>query len=75
METLQKEFAENKINNDFNILCEFLNLFRSRDDIPVTNMMRVHPDLTGEKLREFLYHFEKGTASIYNRNLNDGLSI
>lgn len=75
METLQEEFAENKINNDFNILCEFLNLFRSRDDIPVTNMMRVHPDLTGEKLREFLYHFEKGTASIYNRNLNDGLSI
>ena len=42
--------------------------------------MTEHPfhqqsDLNGEKLKEFMYHFEQGTASIYNKNLNNDLSM
>lgn len=38
-------------------------------------MSLVGSDLNGEKLKEFMYHFEQGTASIYNKNLNNDLSM
>lgn len=73
---LEKQFRQNHFNNDFNILCNFLHIFASGDNTPVTTSMSlVGSELTGEKLREFMYHFEQGTASIYNRNLENDFSM
>lgn len=80
---LEKAFAENRnhisnyeFNNNFNILSNFLHIFTSNDSAPITSSMSlVGNDLTGEKLREFMYHFEKGTASLYNKNLENDFSM
>lgn len=73
---LENRFANNTVNNDFDILCNFLHIFASGDSTPVTTSMSlVGSDLTGEKLREFMYHFERGTASLYNKNLENDFSM
>lgn len=76
-EKLEEQFFNNRIDNNFNNICSFLHIFMSDNSMPVSSAISLvgDKDLSGEKLREFLYHFERGTASIYNRNLYDGLSI
>lgn len=73
---LEEQFSQNHLNNDFDILCNFLHIFASNCSTPVTTSMSlVGSELTGEKLKEFMYHFEQGTASIYNRNLENDFSM
>lgn len=75
-DALLKKFQNNNVMNDFDILISFLRLFNSNDRAPVSSAMSlVGSDLNGEKLKEFMYHFEQGTASIYNKNLNNDLSM
>ena len=75
-DALLKKFQNNNVMNDFDILISFLRLFNSNDRTPVSSAMSlVGSDLNGEKLKEFMYHFEQGTASIYNKNLNNDLSM
>ncbi len=83
VEMMRERFAQNEeraaaesFDNNYNIFWNFIRLFRSRDDAPVTSAMSmIGADLTGEKLREFLYHFERGSASRYNRNLYNDFSM
>lgn len=74
-EALLNKFQNNNIVNDFDILIDFLHLFSSNDTPVSSAMSLVGSDLNGEKLREFMYHFERGSASIYNKNLNNDLSM
>ena len=75
-DALLKKFQNNNVLNDFDILNSFLRLFNSNVRAPVSSAMSlVGSDLNGEKLKEFMYHFEQGTASIYNKNLNNDLSM
>lgn len=75
-DVLEKHFSQNNLNNDFDVICDFLHIFVSGDSTPVTTSMSlVGSELTGEKLREFMYHFERGTASIYNRNLENDFTM
>ena len=49
-----------------------MRLFNSNDRAPVSSAMSlVGSDLNGEKLKEFMYHFEQSAASIYNKNLHN----
>lgn len=77
VDALEKQFSQNKIDNTFGTLFDFLRIFNSNDPTPVSSAMSlVHSnELTGEKLREFMYHFEKGTASLYNKNLDHDFSM
>jgi len=74
-DALEEQFEKNELDDRFDMLCNFLRVFRSHDPAPVSSAMKVHPDLSGEKLREFMYHFERGSASRYNKNLNNDFSM
>lgn len=71
---LEECFEQNIINNRFDMLCNMMHIMRNHEIAPLTSA-NIGRDLTGEKLRDFLYHFEKGGASRYNKNLDHDMSM
>lgn len=68
--------AEIDRENDIDMLIGFVRLFGNYDKTPITSAMSiVGSDLNGEKLKDFMYYFERGSASRYNKNLNNDLSM
>lgn len=74
-EHLEEQFAQNEVNDNFDLFVNIMRLLRHHDSTPMSSSGLTNQDLTGEKLRDFLYHFEKGSASRYNKNLNNDMSM
>lgn len=77
LKALEDQFRKNQEKRMQNIWSLFLSIFdmlMRTESCPVT-AMDFGDEPTGDALREFMYKFEKGTASQYNRNLDNDWSM
>ena len=73
-QSIKEQCRHTADNIKLNMFCNIVSVLRSldRDErLPVSSMQN-NNDLSGEKLKEYMYHYEAG--SIYNKNLDGYLN-
>lgn len=71
---IQEQCEKNAGDLKLDMFCDFIQILRSlsgQDSYPISAMQNMQ-DLNGNKLKEYMYHYEVG--SLYNKNLQGYLS-